>query len=177
MIPENIVSEVAKNELNKIKELEKTVDRENLFYRANEYKHSFKIFQTIETFVRDIYNGKINLKEADEDQSTLIVEIMNFTSKTRPQGPEKKQIKKDILKNLYTLFDGREIVLDAFEYKIFPTKIKSTSFLDFDNSSFKILTPKQMLQRLPIGLVQVKAGYNSENLSNEIRQFFYSLYQ
>ena len=42
---------------------------------------------------------------------------------------------------------------------------------------FKILTPKQMLQRLPIALVQVKAGNNSENLLNEIRQIVYSLYQ
>ena len=42
---------------------------------------------------------------------------------------------------------------------------------------FKILTPKQMLQRLPIALAQVKAGNNSENLLNEIRQIVYFLYQ
>ena len=41
----------------------------------------------------------------------------------------------------------------------------------------KILTPKQMLQRLPIALAQIKAGNNSKNLSNEIRQIVYSLYQ
>ena len=41
----------------------------------------------------------------------------------------------------------------------------------------KILIPKQMLQRLPIALAQVKAGNNSENLLNEIRQIVYSLYQ
>ena len=41
----------------------------------------------------------------------------------------------------------------------------------------KILTPKQMLQRLPIALVQLKAGNNSESLLNEIRKIFYSLYQ
>ena len=41
----------------------------------------------------------------------------------------------------------------------------------------KILTPKQMLQRLPIALAQVKAGNNSENLLNEIWQMIYSLYQ
>ena len=38
-----------------------------------------------------------------------------------------------------------------------------------DNSSLKILTPKQMLQRLPIALAQVKAGNTSENLLSEIR--------
>ena len=41
----------------------------------------------------------------------------------------------------------------------------------------KILTPKQMFQRLPIALAQVKAGNNSESLLNEIRQIVYSLYQ
>ena len=41
----------------------------------------------------------------------------------------------------------------------------------------KILTPKQMLQRLPIALAQVKSGNDSQNLLNEIRQIIYSLYQ
>ena len=41
----------------------------------------------------------------------------------------------------------------------------------------KILTPKQMIQRLPIALAQVKASNNSENLLNEIRQITHSLYQ
>ena len=36
-------------------------------------------------------------------------------------------------------------------------------------TELKILTPKQMLQRLPIALAQVKAGNNSESLLNEIR--------
>ena len=38
----------------------------------------------------------------------------------------------------------------------------------------KILNPKQMLQRLPIALPQVKAGNTSETLLNEIRQIIYS---
>ena len=44
-------------------------------------------------------------------------------------------------------------------------------------TGLKILTPKQMLHRLPIVLAQVKSGNNSENLLNEIRQVIYSLYQ
>ena len=44
-------------------------------------------------------------------------------------------------------------------------------------TGLKILTPKQMLQRLPIALAQVKACNNSESLLNEIRQIVYSLYQ
>ena len=41
----------------------------------------------------------------------------------------------------------------------------------------KILTPDQMLSRLPISLAQLKAGNNSEKLKNEIRQILYSLYR
>ena len=41
----------------------------------------------------------------------------------------------------------------------------------------KILTPDQMLSRLPITLAQLKAGNNSEKLKNETRQLLYSLYQ
>ena len=40
-----------------------------------------------------------------------------------------------------------------------------------------ILTLKQMFQRLPIALAQVKTGNNSESLLNEIGQIVYSLYQ
>ena len=41
----------------------------------------------------------------------------------------------------------------------------------------KILTPNQMLSRLPITLAQLKAGNNSEKLKNEIRRILYSLYR
>ena len=41
----------------------------------------------------------------------------------------------------------------------------------------KILTPNQMLSRLPISLAQLKAGNNSQKLKNEIRQLLYSLYR
>ena len=44
-------------------------------------------------------------------------------------------------------------------------------------TGLKILTPKQMPQRLPIALAQLKAGNNSESLLNEIWQIVYSLYQ
>ena len=44
-------------------------------------------------------------------------------------------------------------------------------------TGLKILTPNQMLKRLPIALAQIKAGNNSESLLNEIRQFVYSLYR
>ena len=44
-------------------------------------------------------------------------------------------------------------------------------------SGFKILTPNQMLSRLPMSLAQLKAGNNSKKLTNEIRKLLYSLYR
>ena len=49
--------------------------------------------------------------------------------------------------------------------------------LEQQGSGLKILTPNQMLSRLPITLAQLKAGNNSEKFKNEIRQLLYSLYR
>ena len=78
---------------------------------------------------------------------------------------------------MYNFFEGREKILDAFERNIFSIKSKGAGILNPNHSKLKILSPKQILQRLPIALAQVKAGNNSESLLNEIRQIVYSLYQ
>ena len=167
----------AKKELDKIKEIERNVDREKLIYETDEYSHSFKNFQTIKTFGGNIYEGKITIKEANEYQADLLAETMNFRKHTKPRSQEKKQEKEIASENLYNFFEGREKVLDAFESKIFSIKSKGAGILNLNHSKLKVLTPKQMLQRLPIALAQVKAGNNSESLLNEIRQIVYSLYQ
>ena len=46
-----------------------------------------------------------------------------------------------------------------------------------EGQGIKILTPSQMLSRLPISLAQLQAGNNSNKLKNEIRQLLYSLYR
>ena len=81
-------------ELDKSKEIEEIIDREKLFYRASEYTYNFRNFRTIRTFGRDIYEGKITLEEADEDQSNLADKIKNFSDKTRPKSLEKKTRKR-----------------------------------------------------------------------------------
>ena len=64
------------------------------------------------------------------------------------------------------------MVFKVFESGIFlkPEELKKREGL-------KILTPKQILQRLPIALAQIKACNNSESFLNESRQIVYSLYQ
>ena len=79
-------------------------------------------------------------------------------------------------------------VLNAFESGIFQkgNQVKGlTSILDgvagatkvSDRNQLKILTPKKLLQRLPIALAQVKALTTSENLLNKFRQIIYSFHR
>ena len=51
-------------------------------------------------------------------------------------------------------------------------KLKATK-----ETGLKILTSKQMLQRLSIALAQVKVGNNLKKLLNEVRKIVYFLYQ
>ena len=69
------------------------------------------------------------------------------------------------------------MVLNGFKSKIFLTKSTGTGIVNIDDSKLKTLTPRQIFQRLPTALAQVKAGNNSENLLNEIHQIIYSFYQ
>ena len=63
---------------------------------------------------------------------------------------------------------------DDYSLTMSEAKIKATK-----ETGLKILITKQMLQRLPIALAQVKASNNSEILLNKIRQivFFVSVEQ
>ena len=73
---------------------------------------------------------------------------------------------------LYTARNDTIKFYDDYSLMMAEAKTKATK-----GTGLKILTPKQMLQRLPIALAQVKAGNNSESLLNETRQIVYSLYQ
>ena len=57
-------------------------------------------------------------------------------------------------------------MLNAFESQIFSIKSEGTRFLNVDHYFLKVLTPKQMLLRLPITLMQAKSGNTSKNLLN-----------
>ena len=92
----------------------------------------------------------------------------------------KKTIKqKETINNLEKFYNSREEVINFF--KDYGKMVLDPAYKSKENETkgkgLKILTPKQMLQRLPIALAQVKAGNNSESLLNEIKQIVYSLYQ
>ena len=93
------------------------------------------------------------------DQTNLLENMVKFNNKSTP----KTKIDKDRKRNTFdsALYEGRELILKAFRSRIFPIKEKR-------GKGLKILTPKQMLQRLPISLAQVKAGNTSEDSLDSI---------
>ena len=129
IIPESAFAyEESRKELDKIKEIEKHVDREKSIYKTFKHTYDFREFKTIRTFGESIYNGKITLEEADESQSDLLGEIKNFNDKTRPQTFKKKQMKEHTLSTLNNFYEAREMVLNGFKSKIFSKIYRNRSF-------------------------------------------------
>ena len=83
------------------------------------------------------------------------------------------------IKNIKNLYGSRQKIINLLNdnSKTRSEAIYKSKQNETKGKGLKVLTPKQMLQRLPIALAQVKAGNNSESLLNEIRQIGYSLYQ
>ena len=138
--------------------------------QTKKYTHDFQQHETIRYFDESIYTRIASIGETEEDQSNLLKNIVECKNEFRPRTIEGKDIKRDTYKSVYGLYEGRELTLNAFKSRIFP--IKATK-----GEGLKILTPQQMLQRLPIAFAQVKAGNTSENLLNEVRQIIYFLYR
>ena len=121
VIPNDAVNNnEAKKEVDKIKEIEKKVDREKLIFETNECTYSFKNFQTIKTFGRDIYEFKIMIEEADKHQTDLLVKIMNFRKNMKPRSQEKNEKKKLFLKSCIIFLRAEKKFMTLLKAKYFP---------------------------------------------------------
>ena len=160
------------DEIKRIEEIEKNVDRDKMVYESTNRTYDFRGFKTIRAYGNDIRNNVISLKAANLEQSNLMAHSYDFMKKTKPKDPEQKKLKSDVLNSVGALAKEKDIMYNAFRSGIFHRLEESK-----EGEGLKILTPNQMLKRLPIGLAQVKAGNNSESLLNEIRQIVYSSYR
>ena len=167
---ENLNPEII-NEIKKIEEIEKKVDRNKMVYKGTNKTYDFRNFKTIRTFGNEIRNNVISLDTANMEQANLLSYINDFM-KTNPRDLEKRKLRAEVLNSVTGLVQGREAALTAFKSGIFQVSKESQ-----EGKGLKILTPNQMLKRLPIALAHLKAGSNSESLLNEIRQIAYSLYR
>ena len=69
-----------------------------MIYYSSKEPFDFRMFKTIRSFGDDIYNRKITINEADQEQYDLVEYILNFSNKVRPKKKdEKKKQKKTFL--------------------------------------------------------------------------------
>ena len=80
-----------------------------------------------------------------------------------------------VIKNVKNFVDLREKIINL--YRHYSILLSEAKYKRKHGKGLKILTPKQMLQRLTIALWQVKADNTSENLLNDIRPIIYFLYR
>ena len=146
---ENLNPEII-NEIKRIEEIEKKVDRNRMVYKGTNKTYDFRNFKTIRAFGNEIRNNIISLDTANIEQANLLSYIYDFTKKTKPQDLEQRKLRSDVLNSVTELVNGREMVLTAFKSGIFQVSKESQ-----EGKGLKILTPNQMLKRLPIALVQV----------------------
>ena len=158
-----------------MKELHDKVDYKNLKFEyvdptngvsCYKYKDCKELFSVIK------YN-QTNFDDMLKGQNEFLNKLSNV------KIGRKTQKQKEVINNLEKFFLSTEEVINFFRDS--GKMVLDASYKSKENENkgkgLKILTPKQMLQRLPIALAQVKACNNSESLLNEIRQIVYSLYQ
>ena len=97
-------------------------------------------------------------KQVEQEQENFRSELNEIT-----RGSNKSQTQLDTIKNAKNLYNSRQKIVDLLNdnsrirFEAIYKAIKKIT-----GTGLKILTPKQVLQRLPIALAQVKAGNSSE---------------
>ena len=126
-------------------------------------KNIFFFYQTPLFLAKESYNSNQNINDETEKHiSDTLIELKKDIN--RKKVPENENPNKIV-----------DIVDKKQKGKGLPRMLASRP-LDLAKH-IKILTPKQMLQRLPVALAEIKAGNTSENLLNEIKQIIYSVYR
>ena len=172
-----ILNAIVDERLEKITDLDKKVNSDDLIYRykGNTADAKFDKFDNALDIIDKIRDGKIDLADVKNNQEkfkSYLGEIKKGNKKHR------SKVQKNTLYNIKMLYKARKEAIKFYDdYSSMMSEAKCKAKQNrTEGTGLKILTPKQMLQRLPIALAQVKAGNNSENFLNKIRQIVYSLY-
>ena len=173
-----IFKDIFNKRRSKIEEMNNEIDYDDLDYviLSKDMEYNFSIEKDPISLLNATKEGEISLEEARNRQKNYL-HYLNIIRKGY-----KKSVQKKTLSNIENHYNARESVIKFIEdygtmvleaRRLAKEEQKGTGA----NKMLKILTPNQMLKRLPIALAQVKAGKNSESLLNEIRQIVYSLYR
>ena len=168
-----IFKDIYNKKLDKLEELNNKIDYNNLKYidANNRSSYTFSEIEDPITFLNEVRKGEKSLEEAKITQENFL-EYLNVIRKGNKNAEQKKA-----LANINMLYNARNEAIKFIE-DYGPTILEAKKLArEQEGTGLKVLTPNQMLKRLPIALAQVKASNNSESLLNEIRQIVYSLYR
>ena len=140
-----------------LNEFNEWINKEETGINNELFKKHFKIQRSSDMF-------KLLYETNDKEKNSKLVSVINSGLK------DLKDNIKEVSKEEWKIEKPNKIV------KIVK-KILNFNKQNQKGKGLKILTPNQMLSRLPITLAQLKAENNSEKLKNEIRQLLYSLYR
>ena len=160
-----------KDEKNKYRdfEIDKILDKykyKNIYIRYNKIKNKFNT-EEITKSLKKLRNKLINFSEFNEEYNKFMDNVIKFEyykAEKEPGSvsPNQKKMRRYVkrLKDIVDFYN-----------------LKSSSDTSKKSEELKILTNKQMLNRLPILLTQIQAGNDSMKLKSELRQILYSLYR
>ena len=168
-----IFKDIYNKRLDKIEELSNKIDYDNLKYvvvSAGD-KYNFDNLDDPLTLLSNIKKGEISTKKAIEQQHMFF----KYLNTTRIENKNDNQ--KRTLAYINMFYNARDNAIKFIQYYGGMILEPKKQAREQEGTGLKILTPNQMLKRLPIAFAQVKAGNNQESLLNEIRQIVYSLYR
>ena len=163
------------NGLAKIREFYEPVDFHDVDYNFKHLKIpsvSFSKFKGPMYIFKSICKSDITLEDVEKEEIELKRDLGRIKQGDPKDKSQEQKKKNNKIKNLYK--SREEVVLMFNDYA---KNMSRNIYGSKQGTGLKILTPKEMLQRLPIALAQIKAGNSSESLLNEIKQIVYSLYQ
>ena len=153
-----ISKDIYNKRLDKLEELNNKIDYDNLKYvveRSGD-QYSFNKLKDPIALLNIIKNGKISLEEAKEKQK----DYYNYLNTILKRNKSANQ--KRTLANIKIFINARDNAIKFIEdYSSMILEAKKLA--KEQEGTVKILTPNQMLKRLPIALAQIKAGNNSES--------------
>ena len=174
-ICDNVGTEI----INEINTLNNKIKHDKLMYNfesENRTSISCNAFNRPLALIRNIKDVSIDLEKGKENQEKF---KSNLNETIIGKWEHKSEEQKNAINNPKMFYKAREKVITLFDdYTKAKYEAKHGKGHTSDlGTQLKVLTPKQMLQRFPIALAQVKAGNISKNLLNEIRQIIYSSYE
>ena len=156
-------------------ELYERVDYNNLNfeYVSSTKNVSFYEYMDSKELFNVIKNSPIKFSEVKNKQNEFLEQLNNI------KIGKKNAQQKETINNIDKFYKSREEIINSFRdyVEMLSDANHNSKHSETKGTGLKILTPKQMLQRLPVALAQVKTGNDSESLLNEIRQTVYSLYK